>query len=189
LSTSTISIHEDLIEGCRDNNRKSQLQLYKLYYKAMYNTALRIVKDSAEAEDVMQEAFLTAFQKIADYKGEASFGAWLKRIVINRALDQLKKKKESISLEEYGIELQADDPTENYLEILSYKTEQIRCGIEQLGEDDRVIMSLFLLEGYDHEEISQVLNISNNASRTRYSRARHRLREWLKERKINELVN
>ncbi len=155
----------------------------------MYNAAFRIVKNSAEAEDIMQEAFLTGFQKIGDYKGDASFGAWLKRIVINRAIDQLKKKKESVSIEETGIELQADDASENYLEVLSYKTDQIRKGIEQLGEDDRMIMSMFLLEGYDHEEISQVLDISNNASRTRYSRAKQRLRDWLKQQKIDELVN
>jgi RNA polymerase sigma-70 factor (ECF subfamily) len=88
-----------------------------------------------------------------------------------------------------GVEPASDDATENYLEALSYRTEQIRMGIEQLGDDDRVIMSLFLLEGYDHEEISQVMNISNNASRTRYSRARQRLRDWLKKQKIDELVN
>jgi len=182
-------MHEDLIEGCRQNNRKSQLQIYNLYYKAMYNTAFRIVKNSAEAEDIMQEAFLTGFQKIGDYKAESSFGAWLKRIVINRAIDQLKKQKDNISIEESGIDIAADDPSENYLEVLSYKTDQIRKGIEHLGEDDRLIMSLFLLEGYDHEEISQVLDISNNASRTRYSRARNRLRDWLKQQRIDELVN
>lgn len=185
----TIHIHDDLIEGCRHNNRKSQLHIYNLYYKAMYNTAFRIVKNTAEAEDIMQEAFLTGFQKISNYKGDASFGAWLKRIVINSAIDIIKKKKEVISLDESGIDLPADDSTENYLETLSYKIDQIRKGIEQLGEDDRVILSLLLLEGYDHGEISQVLNISNNASRTRYSRARHRLRELLKQQKIDELVN
>ena len=185
----SVNIHEDLIEGCRSNNRKSQLQVYNLYYKAMFNTAFRIVKNSAEAEDIMQESFLTGFQKISDYKGDASFGAWLKRIVINRAIDELNKKKESVSLEEAGIEPMADETTENYLEVLSYKTDQIRRGIEKLGEDDRIIMSLFLLEGYDHEEISQIMNISNNASRTRYSRAKQRLRDWLKQQKIDELVN
>ncbi|MCK5080109.1 MAG: sigma-70 family RNA polymerase sigma factor, partial [Bacteroidales bacterium] len=117
------------------------------------------------------------------------FGSWMKRIVINRAIDILKKKKEQISLEESGIDLPSDDSTENYLEILSYKIDQIRMGIEQLGDDDRTILSLFLLEGYDHEEISQVLDISNNASRTRYSRARQKLRELLKQQKIDELVN
>ena len=155
----------------------------------MFNTAFRIVKNSAEAEDVMQESFLTGFQKIAEYKGDASFGAWLKRIVINRAIDAVKKKKEIVSLDEAGIDPVAEETSENYLEVLSYKTEQIRMGIEKLGEDDRIIMSLFLLEGYDHEEISQLMNISYNASRTRYSRAKQRLRDWLKQQKIDELVN
>ena len=185
----SVHMHEDLIDGLRTNNRKSQLQIYNLYYKAMFNTAFRIIKNSAEAEDIMQEAFLTGFQKIHDYKGDASFGSWLKRIVINRSLDELKKKKESISIEETGLDIPAEDSSENYLEVLSYKTDQIRKGIEQLAEDDRLVMSLFLIEGYDHEEISQVLDISYNASRTRYSRARHRLREWLKQQKIDELVN
>lgn len=189
LNQRTINIHEDLIEGCRKNDRKSQLQLYNLYYKAMYNTSYRILKDSAEAEDVMQEAFLAAFQKIEEYKGDASFGAWLKRIVINRAIDQVKKKKESVGIEEAEKEFILDDSSENYLEILSYKIEQIRRGIERLNEDDRIIISLFLLEGYDHEEISQVLDISQNASRTRYSRARHRLRDMLSKEKIDQLVN
>lgn len=184
-----LHMHEELIDGCRDYNRKSQLQVYNLYYKAMYNTAFRIVKNSAEAEDVMQESFLQGFRKIDDFKGDASFGAWLKRIVVNKALDTIKKKKESVSLEESGIDPAAEDVAENYLEVLSYKTDQIRKGIEQLEDDDRVIVSLFLLEGYDHEEISQILNISNNASRTRYSRARTRLKDWLNEQKINEFVN
>ena len=155
----------------------------------MYNTSYRILKNSAEAEDSMQDAFLTAFQKIEDYKGDATFGAWLKRIVINRALDELKKRKDTISLEEAGIQFSTDVSTENYLEILAYKVDEIRRGIEDLNEDDRVIISLFLLEGYDHEEISQVLDISYNASRTRYSRAKQRLRELLSQDKINQLVN
>lgn len=189
LSKTAVNIHEELIEACRKNSRKAQLQLYKMYYKAMYNTALRIVGHTAEAEDVMQESFLAGFRKIGDYKGDASFGAWLKKIVVHAAIDQLKKKKEQLSLEESGIEPLADEPSENYLEVLSYKTEQIRVCIEKLGEDDRVILSLFLLEGYDHEEISHILGISNNASRTRYSRARQRLRELLNQNKIDELVN
>lgn len=155
----------------------------------MYNTSYRILKDSAEAEDVMQEAFLAAFQKIKEYKGDASFGAWLKRIVINHAIDQVKKMKDTVGIEEAEKEFILDESSENYLEILSYKIEQIRRGIEKLKEDDRIIISLFLLEGYDHEEISQVLDISQNASRTRYSRARHKLRDMLSKEKIDQLVN
>jgi RNA polymerase sigma-70 factor (ECF subfamily) len=189
VNATAINIHEELIEGCKKNQRKAQLQVYNLYYKAMYNTAYRFVKDSAEAEDIIQEAFLTGFQKIDDFKGDATLGAWLKRIVINRAIDAIRMKKENVSIDEVTLPAETDETTENYLEILSYKAEQIRKGIERLGADDRIIISLFLLEGYDHEEISKVLGISYNASRTRYSRARQRLREMLNKEKMKELVN
>lgn len=189
MNQRNINIQDSLIEGVRKNSRKSQLQLYNMYYKAMYNTAYRILKDSAEAEDVMQESLLAAFSKIDDYKGDASFGAWLKRIVVNRAIDEVKKRREMVSIEESKIQISAEDSTENYLEILACRIEEIRKCIEQLADDDRLIISLFLLEGYDHEEISQVLNISYNASRTRYSRAKQRLRELLKQNNINHLVN
>lgn len=189
LNQRKINIQDSLIDGVRKNNRKAQLQLYNMYYKAMYNTAYRILKDSAEAEDVMQEAFLTAFRKIDEYKGEASFGSWLKRIVVNRSIDDLKKRKDTISIEDSGIQITEDDTNENYLEILSFKIEEIRKGIEQLSPDDRIVISLYLLEGYDHEEIAQILDVSNNACRTRYSRAKQRLRDMLKQKRIDELVN
>src|SRR5674476_409697 len=88
-----LNLHQDLIDGCRRGDQKAQFQIYKLYYKAMYNTSLRIVNDTMEAEDIMQESFLAAFEKIESYSGTVSFGAWLKKIVINRSLDALNKKK------------------------------------------------------------------------------------------------
>jgi DNA-directed RNA polymerase specialized sigma24 family protein len=87
------NIHQDLIDGCINGDQKAQFQIYKLYYKAMFNTSLRIVSDTMEAEDIMQESFLSAFEKIDTYSGTVSFGAWLKRIVINRSLDSLNRKK------------------------------------------------------------------------------------------------
>ncbi|MEA1887101.1 MAG: sigma-70 family RNA polymerase sigma factor, partial [Bacteroidota bacterium] len=87
------NIHQDLIDGCKNGDQKAQFQIYKLYYKAMFNTSLRIVSDTMEAEDVMQEAFLSAFEKIDTYSGKVSFGAWLKKIVINRSLDAVSKQK------------------------------------------------------------------------------------------------
>src|SRR5512133_2775785 len=87
------NLHQDLIDGCKAGDQKAQFQIYKLYYKAMYNTSLRIVNDTMEAEDIMQESFLSAFEKIETYSGTVSFGAWLKKIVINRSLDALNKRK------------------------------------------------------------------------------------------------
>ena len=87
-------IHKDLINACKANSSKAQYEIYKLYYKAMYNTSVRIMNNSADAEDVMQESFLDAFRKIDQYTGSGSFGGWLKRIVVNNSLDAIKRSKE-----------------------------------------------------------------------------------------------
>jgi len=146
----------------------------------MYNTCLRIVNDTAEAEDIMQESFLDAFQRIESYTGEGSFGSWLKRIVINRSLDYLRKQKEIISLEEASIDV-PDQVEESREEELQLQVAGVKKAIFQLPDEYRVVLSLFLLEGYDHEEIAQILHISNQLSRTRYSRARQKLLVLLNE--------
>jgi RNA polymerase sigma-70 factor (ECF subfamily) len=175
-----INIHQDLIDACRAGDRTAQFRIYKLYFKAMYNTSLRIVNDTAEAEDIMQESFLDAFQRLQSYTGEGSFGSWLKRIVINRSLDYLRKTKELISLDEVEVDM-ADQPEDNMEEEIRSQVDQVKKAIAQLPDEYRVVLSLFLLEGYDHEEIAQILKISNQLSRTRYSRARQKLLGLLKE--------
>ena len=173
------NIHEDLIRGCRENDRKSQVQVYKLYYKAMYNTALRILNDTSEAEDVMQESFLEAFRKIDSYREESSFGTWLKRIVINKSVDAFRRTRDMVSIDEYDVEVPDQMEEENYIQVLSTRVEEIRKAIHGLPDNYRIILSLFLLEGYDHEEIAQILDISYGLSRTRYSRARKKLLEFI----------
>ena len=174
------NIHEDLIRGCQVNDRKSQFQIYKLYYKAMFNTAIRIVNDSARAEDIMQEAFLEAFRQIDNYRGDASFGAWLKKIVINKSIDEIRKAKDVISIDEADVEVaDMNSEEENYIQVLSTRVEEIRKAIHGLPDSYRIILTLYLLEGYDHEEIAQILGISYNLSRTRYSRARKKLLEFI----------
>jgi RNA polymerase sigma-70 factor (ECF subfamily) len=145
----------------------------------MFNTTLRIVGDSDDAEDVMQEAFLKAFAKLDSYRGEVSFGAWLKRIMINKALDFLRLKKEQLSLEEAG---EIGEMIEEEAELVEYKytADTIKKAIYALPEGYRLVLSLILLEGYDHEEVSIILNISNATSRTQYHRAKKRLIELLK---------
>jgi RNA polymerase sigma factor (sigma-70 family) len=171
--------HLDLIEACKKGDQKAQFELYRLYYVAMYNTTLRIVGDSDDAEDVMQEAFLKAFTKLDSYRKEVSFGAWLKRIVINKALDFLRLKKEQLSLEDTGpVEETAEEAPDE--EDISYRAEEIRRAIYNLPEGYRIVLSLILLEGYDHEEVSFILDISNATSRTQYHRAKKRLIELLK---------
>lgn len=147
----------------------------------MYNVSLRIVRDDTEAEDVIQEAFLKAFQKIKTYRGEVSFGAWLKKIVVNRSLDVLKKRK--VIFEEID---ERKHDTEDYKMNSEERIdpETIRKAIDKLPDGYRVVLSLYLIEGYDHEEISQILGISNSASRTQYMRAKNKLRDSLKSKEV-----
>ena len=171
--------HLDLIEACKKGNRKAQFELYRLYHAAMYNTTLRIVGDSDDAEDVMQEAFLKAFTKLGTYRKEVSFGAWLKRIVINKSLDFLRLKKEQLSLEDAReVGEMVEEPSG--AGDVEYRVEEIKKAIYDLPEGYRIVLSLILLEGYDHDEVSNILNISNATSRTQYHRAKKRLIELLK---------
>ena len=172
--------HQQLIQACKQGDQKAQFEVYRLYYVAMYNTTLRIVRDSDDAEDVMQEAFLKAFTKLKTYRGEVSFGAWLKRIVINKALDFLRLKRELVSLDEVGeIEEFQDDPTETM--ETAHMAETIKRAMFSLPEGYRIVLSLILLEGYDHEEVAGILNISNATSRTQYHRAKKKLIELLQK--------
>ncbi len=181
------NIHQDLIDGCREGDQKAQFQVYKLYYKAMYNTSLRIVNDSMEAEDVMQEAFLSAFEKINTYSGTVSFGAWLKRIVVNRSLDVLGRRK-AIFEELDGHDGIRDNSIEDaeYREETETRVEEVKAAIERLPEGYRVILSLYLIEGYDHDEIAEMLNISSSTSRSQLSRAKQKLVSEMKNGKIKE---
>ncbi|MDX9906682.1 MAG: RNA polymerase sigma factor [Bacteroidales bacterium] len=179
MEQSVKNIHEDLIRGCRENDRKAQIQIYKLYYKSMFNTALRIVNDPAIAEDIMQETFLEAFRQIGTYREESSFGAWLKRITVNKSIDEFRKTKDVVSIDQMDTEVADTDDDENYLQVLSTRVEEIRKAIHALPDNFRVILSLHLLEGYDHEEITQILGISYSLSRTRYSRAKKKLLELI----------
>lgn len=147
----------------------------------MYNTSLRIVKDQMEAEDIMQESFLTAFQKLTSYNGDATFGAWLKRIVINNSIDSINKKDVLSYSEEIGEKhAQAGSEIEEG-DNQSFNVQQIHKAIEKLPNGYRVIVSLYLIEGYDHEEISQILNISSSTSRSQYNRGKNKLKEMLKQ--------
>lgn len=178
------NLHQDLLDGCKAGDQKAQFQIYKLYYKAMYNTSLRIVGDTMEAEDIMQESFLSAFEKIETYSGTVSFGAWLKKIVINRSLDALSKKKAVFEDIEDHIEIR--DNSEDDIsgkEEMDVRVEEIKDTIERLPDGYRIILSLYLLEGYDHDEISEILGISSSTSRSQLSRAKQKL---IAELKINE---
>ena len=174
----TKQLHQPIIDLCKKNDAKAQMQLYNLYCKAMFVVANRYLKDRFLAEDVMQDAFIKAFKKINSYKGEVAFGAWLKRIVINQSIDELKKKKlELVSINE-EIYKKVDD--ENWEVEDKISVEQIVKSIQNLKEKYRLVLSLYLLEGYDHQEISEILGITESTSRTNLLRGKKQLKEHLK---------
>ncbi|HNY15294.1 MAG TPA: sigma-70 family RNA polymerase sigma factor [Bacteroidales bacterium] len=176
------NLHQDILDACKEGDQKAQFQIYKLYYKAMYNTSLRIVNDTMEAEDVMQEAFLSAFEKIDTYSGTVSFGAWLKKIVINRSLDVLGKRKAVYEDIEAHIGIRDESTDERARsEEIDVKVEEVKEAIERLPDGYRVILSLYLLEGYDHDEIAEILKISSSTSRSQLSRAKQKLIGELKK--------
>ncbi|MCB8994949.1 MAG: RNA polymerase sigma factor [Bacteroidales bacterium] len=176
-----LNVHEKLVENCRNGSLKAQEELYKLYYKAMYNASFRIVNNREDAEDIMQESFLKAFRNIQLYKGEVSFGAWLKKIVINQSLDYLRKKKlEFISLETENLKEISEKDDENELDD-KVRLDAVIRELANLPDGYRLILSLYLLEGYDHDEISQILGISSSTSRSQYIRGKKRLLENLKK--------
>lgn len=152
----------------------------------MFNTSLRILQNSYDAEDSVQEAFLSAFTKLDSYKGEVPFGAWLKRIVINRSLTQIKKKNklQEVNLEIVDKKLESDETQEvmeSNIDYVNLKVKEVSMAMGQLKESYRTILNLSLIEGYDNEEIAGILDISNENCRTTISRAKSRLRKLLME--------
>lgn len=172
--------HYGLVLECRNGSRKAHNDLYKLYSRAMYNVAMRILNHTDEASDVLQESFIDAFSRISDFRQDTSFGNWLKQIIINKSISQLRKRKiELVPIDEADLE---SIPDTDYIEYDDYELQvkQVQAAIMQLPDGYRVVLTLYLLEGYDHEEISYILKISENTSRSQYMRARRKLVELLK---------
>ena len=172
----------ELIEKCKQNHRTSQLKLYEQYCEAMLIVAQRFVTDVMEAEDIVQEAFLKAFMKLDQYKAEVTFGAWLKRIAINKSIDALKSKKQRlIDLEDVHMSV-VDESTESSWMVGDHLTiAKVKTAIASLPDKYRYVVMLYLIEGYDHHEISDILNISEMASRTQLSRGKTKLKDMLKD--------
>ena len=149
----------------------------------MLNVAFRIVGNIADAEDVLQESFLDAFSKVKDFRQETTFGLWLKQIVVHRSINLLRKKKvEWVELGENELDGIADEVVDND-EEMQYQVAVVKQAMNKLPEGYRVVLSLYLLEGYDHEEIGQILNIAENTSRTQFLRAKRKLQALLNNNK------
>lgn len=158
--------------------RNAQYELYQAYAKAMYNVCLRIVANSTDAEDILQESFLDAFSKLNTFRHESSFGAWLKKIVVNRSVSHLRKKK--LVLVEAVPENEDTAYDQTYIDEHSqWEVKRVYNAINKLPDGYRIVLSLYLLEGYDHAEIGEILNVTESTSKSQYSRAKKQLVELL----------
>jgi RNA polymerase sigma factor (sigma-70 family) len=176
--------HVELVERCKLGDRKAQYELYRLYAKAMHNVCVRILNHDGEAEDALQDAFVDAFTHIHQFRQQSTFGAWLKQIVVNKAISHLRSRRmQWVELEECENEETKISQEEPGLaeEDVNYEVERVKKAMKLLPEGYRVVLSLYLFEGYDHEEIGEVLGVSEITSRSQYMRGKRKLVELLKE--------
>ncbi|MCE7863934.1 MAG: sigma-70 family RNA polymerase sigma factor [Bacteroidetes bacterium CHB5] len=183
MEAQAIHIHSELIDRCRQGDREAFYQLYKLYSRSMYNVGYRIVNNPEEAEDVLQEAFISAFRNLNHYRGDSTFGAWLKRIVINKAINYLQRRKADRMPDDDRWDIPEEEP-ENKLDHFPFSVEQVRDAIEKLPDGYRSVISLYLLEGYDHAEIGEIMGITESTSKSQFNRAKKKLKDLLEEGKI-----
>lgn len=143
----------------------------------MYNVGYRITGNEEDAEDVLQEAFVSAFKSLDHYRGDATFGAWLKRIVVNKSINVIKKRKENVIAQDEEFDAPDEDAPADYKPELS--VERVRQCMEMLPDGYRSVLSLYLLEGYDHEEIAGIMGITESTSKSQLNRAKRKLKELL----------
>jgi RNA polymerase sigma factor (sigma-70 family) len=178
-----INKHTELVERCKLGESKAQYELYKHYAKSMLNVCVRVLNHQGEAEDVLQEAFLDAFTQLHTFRGQSTFGAWLKQIVVNKAINQLRQRRlQLVSVDDFytpdnQYEVADAEPFDE--EEITLDVARVRQALFQLPEGYRVVLSLYLFEGYDHEEIGEILKISESTSRTQYMRGKKKLIEIL----------
>lgn len=170
---------EELIHQCLANSRKAQLRLYNQYCDGMFVVACRYLKDQDQAEDALQEAFIKAFKSLEQFSFNVSFGAWLKKIVIHQCLDELKKKQyQRLEDDVLVVELHEEDHWEV---VDAISGAQIKSTIDSLDDPYGTVLKLYLLEGYDHQEIASILGVTQTASRTYLFRGKNKVKSKLKE--------
>lgn len=177
-----LDIHKNIIERSKRGNARSQYELYNLYAKAMLNTSYRMMNNHENAEDMLQESFSEAFRKLDTFRYESTFGAWLKRIVVNRCINEIKRKKADLQffddMSQFGKTMSEEGGN------IEMDIQIIKRAMEHLPNGSRMIFSLYLLEGYDHREIAQILDVSESNSKSQYMRAKRKIKEILEGGKL-----
>lgn len=172
--------HDELVAKCKEGDKYSYELLYRQYAKAMFNTSLRIVNNRADAEDILQDSFVAAF-RLENFDYSSTFGAWLKRIVVNKSIDLLRRRKLAVvDMEDCAINNFAEKEIADE-EPMKLKVEEIKQAVIKLPSGYRTVISLHLFEGYDYEEIAEIMNISGTTVRTQYHRAKQKLLQILQK--------
>lgn len=167
------------IERAAKGNEKALHYLYQLYSKAMFNICMRMMNSREDAEDVLQEAFTDAFRNLSSFNNESTFGAWLKRIVVNRCINQFKKRQIEFVYTETETEPVHEEDVD--FKHMQFKVDRVNKAIMSLPDGYRLVCSLYLLEGYDHKEIGEILSISESTSKSQYMRGKKLIRKLLSE--------
>ena len=168
-----------LLQGCLRNDRNLQKQLYKKYFKTMFQICLSYSGDRVEAKDIIQESFIKVFTSLDTYNGKGSLEGWIRRIVTNTAIDYFRKKKRLVF--EYDFPDVPDDEERSGLSFEGFTMDIILHYIKQLPDGARVVFNLFAVDGLTHKEIAKKLHITEGTSKSQYKRARHLLKKWLCE--------
>lgn len=171
--------NNNLIKDCKKGKRKAQFKLYHQYCDAMLCISMRYLKQQDVAEDAVQEAFIKAFKNIDQFDENYSFGGWIKRFVINQSIDAYRKLKYHDQLEDHNLEI-AENEQDSWNVDENISSQQIQECIDSLPEKYATILKLFLIEGYDHDEIAEILGIKSNNSRIQLHRGKKLLKEKLK---------
>jgi RNA polymerase sigma factor (sigma-70 family) len=173
---------QHIIEGCQKGDRQCQKEVFEIFYRKMLGVCFRYAVDADEAKDMVQEAFILAYQKINDYAGKGSFEGWLRRIVVNKSIDIIRRKKmNTFSIDAYkgyDLEQEEEDDASIYSGI---KKEIIFEAIQKLSPAYKAVFNLYVIEGYSHQEIADELEISVGTSKSNLAKARGKLKHELKK--------
>lgn len=167
----------ELVNGCRKQDRAAQKRLYDAFAGKMFAITLRYTKNRADAEDVLQDAFIKIYANIDSYRGEAPLESWIRSVVVNTALKHLRKQKKLTELEDVAEYENSVGETESVLS--GFHLNQLMALIHQLPVGCQTIFNMYAIEGYQHNEIAAMLNIAEGTSKSQFARARKILQEKL----------
>lgn len=178
--------HEEmqLVEACKNGSRAAQQIVFKSLYRRLLGVCLRYADDRDEAQDVLQNGFIKVFSGISNYKGDGSFEGWIKRIVINTAIDNYRRKKvkpvvvDSDMTDRVGDDMEDEDHEESVYNQIPIKT--VLDTVQKLSPAYRTVFNLYVIEGHSHDEIAEMLEISVGTSKSNLSKARMNLKKMLK---------